>query len=177
MSKRTVARKSLTSAEKDDFFEKHLPHRLTLLRAFRYRESWGGDWQGKGDIFRCLEESALMSIRLFIEALGIQGMKDGSSCTVAPRQCWQADDVWIEDLGGDRVTANDICKMPAIERETLGALWFLANKELAHLTSEFASLHQDKHVMIRGGIEIVESLLTTKLYAKVGRPFPDITLS
>ena len=55
----------LTVQEIEEFFSAHLPHRLTLLRAFRYRLNWGGDWQGTGDIYRCLKDSALISVRLF----------------------------------------------------------------------------------------------------------------
>jgi len=117
-----------------------------------------------------------MSIRLFIEALGIQGDKSLGGYTVVLRKSWQKDDVWISDLGGKLVSANDINKMPGKDREVLGRLWFLANKELAHLTSEFATLPHDKHETIRSGIEIIEALLTTKLYAEVGKPVPPITI-
>jgi hypothetical protein len=59
----------LTTQEKHDFFTAHLPHRLTLLRAFRDRQNWGGNWQGTGDIYRCLKDCALISMRLRRNAL------------------------------------------------------------------------------------------------------------
>lgn len=169
-------RKSLTSTEKEEFFDRHLPHRLTLLRAFRDRESWGGNWQGKGDIFRCLEESALISIRLFIEALGLEGKMDGPTYTIKRRETWHVDDVWIEDLGGTPLSEDDLKNMPTGDRAVLGALWCWANKELAHLTSEFATQNHDKHGTIRRGIDVIEELLCAKLYAEVGRRLPPITL-
>jgi hypothetical protein len=168
-------RKSLTPTEKDAFFERHLPHRLTLLRAFRDREDWGGDWRGRGDIFRCLEESALISIRLFIEALGLQGVVTGSTYLIKRRETWQVDDVWIEDLGGKPLTDDDLKNMPVEDRAVLGALWCWANKELAHLTSEFATQNHDKHNTIRRGIDVIEKLLCAKLYAEVGKQLPPIT--
>jgi len=125
-----------------------------------------------GDLFRCLEECALISVRLFIEALGMQGIKDGSGYSVGLRIDPKGDDVWVDDLGGKRMTQYDITNLPKEEREILGTLLVWANKELAHLTSVFETKNCDKHDIIRQGISIIENLIERKLYAEVGMPLP-----
>lgn len=117
-----------------------------------------------------------MSIRLFIEALGMEGFEEAGVYTVRPRsKDPHPTDVLINDLGGKLVSSDDIQQMSERDREILGRLWCLASKELAHLTSAFVTLPEDKHDTIRCGIKIIEALLTTKLFEEVRKPFPPIT--
>jgi hypothetical protein len=165
----------LTVQERDDFFSAHLPHRLTLLRAFRDRQNWGGNWQGTGDIYRCLKDSALISIRLFLQAMGLKGKYDVTQQDYrlerrnpSPRFL---DDVYIDQLGGQLV---DPATIKIDDQRLLAGIYCRAEKELAHLTTHDEAKFNTSNALIEG-INLVEGLLRLNLYDKVGRQLPPVT--
>jgi hypothetical protein len=165
----------VTVQERDDFFSAHLPHRLTLLRAFRDRQSWGGNWQGTGDIYRCLKDCALISMRLFLQAMGFKGKYDGTQQYYKLERSnpgtRRSDDVWIDQLGGQLV---DPITIKTGDRSLLAGIYCRADKELAHLTTHDEGKFNTPNALIEG-INLVESLLQLNLYNKVGRQFPPVT--
>jgi hypothetical protein len=162
----------LSKMQQEEFFEKHLQHRLTLLRAFRERKSWA-EGAGLGDIYRCLKDSALISIRLLLEAMGLCACydKDTGRPTLKIRTRREPDDVDIEQLGGGPV---DPVSIPADDRTILAGIYFRANKELAHLTLTYDEEFNTPGVLLRG-IDLVEELLRTHLYEKIGRQLPELS--
>lgn len=63
----------MTDQEKLKYRQIHLRHRLTLLRALRDRSSNGYNYDGQGDIYRCVKDSNLIAVRLLMDFLGIKG--------------------------------------------------------------------------------------------------------
>jgi hypothetical protein len=162
----------LDDQEKEAFRIGHLPHRLTLLRTFRDRQA--ENWQGKGDIYRCVKDSALISMRLFLDAMGLQGQYDetkGEYILRVNKKERRGDDVWIDQLGGTLVDPDSISDD---ERRILAGIYKRADKELAHLTVSDVGEFNTPAVIIRG-IDTVERLIRTNLYDKVGWAWPPRT--
>ena len=165
-------RASLDNQEKEVFRMEHLPHRLTLLRTFRDRQA--ENWQGRGDIYRCVKDAALISIRLFLDAMGLQGYYDDAKkeyILCVNRKERRGDDVWIDQLGGQLVDPNSISND---ERQILAGIYKRADKELAHLTVSDVGEFNTPAVIVRG-IDIVERLMRANLYDKVGWDWPPRT--
>jgi hypothetical protein len=177
----TAARPKLTEAQKDDFFERHLRHRLTLLRAFQYRCKQeensvpeGERWRGRGDIYRCLKDSALISMRLLLEAMGLQGSCDNGTYKLEQaKQSRFDDDVRIDQLGGEESLAI-LSSIDTTDRCLLAGIYCRAHKELAHLTLTYDDKFNTQEVMLEGA-GLVEGLIRKHLYEKVGKEFPPIT--
>jgi hypothetical protein len=155
----------LNDKEKEDFRERHLPHRLTLLRTFRDRDI---NQKGMGNVHRCLKDAALISIRLFLEAMGLNGRYDPTTDSYVleerARERRKPDDVWIDQLGGELVNPASI---PADDARVLAGIYWRASKELAHLThtdlGEFNTPEALKH-----GTDLIEELIQKHLYDQVG---------
>jgi hypothetical protein len=155
----------LTEAQKVAFLDKHIPHRLCLLTTFRDRQPWFRERIGHPDcdLLRAAKDSALISIRMFAEFLGLKtvdGKRNGA--------------VFVDMLGGTRAPMEDL---PNKERSVIGGLLRRANKELAHLTCDYTG--HDEFGTARAlvdGINIVERLLREHLYEplKDEHPFPDL---
>jgi hypothetical protein len=178
--RKTAEVRQLTLAEQEGFRKAHLPHRLTLLRTFRDRvkekQQRKGIWQGEGDIYRCLKDSALISIRLFLEAMGLQGCCDTAknSYLLTMREGRRADDVWIDQLGGMLVDPGDHDLISDQDHRILAGIYCRASKELAHLTVADEGEFNTEEALIRG-VDSVERLLRTHLYEKVGWEWPPRT--
>ena len=163
----------LTTEEKDWFFAAHLPHRLTLLRAFGHRRKPPAEWLGEGDIYRCLKDSALISTRLLLNALGLQGEKSkqkGSYFLVKHRSKYP-DDITIDLLGGELA---DPGQFAPDEHRLLAGIYCRADKELAHLTNTFEYDFNTEQAIIDGSNLVVETL-KTHLYDKLGRELPPLS--
>jgi hypothetical protein len=149
--------------QKEAFLYHHIPHRLCLLTTFRDRQPWFKERKGDpdGDLLRVSKDSALVSIRMFAEFLGLKkvGVK-------------RDDDVFVDMLGGTRVHMQDL---PIEERGVINGLLRRANKKLAHLTCDYTGY--DEFGTARAlvdGINIVERLLREHLYEPPKAPFPDL---
>jgi hypothetical protein len=175
-----MARPKLTEKQKQDFFEGHLPHRLTLLRAFQYRCEQeensvpeGERWRDRGDIYRCLKDSALISMRLLLEAMGLQGTFDGTGYELIRRtKAIKTDDVRVDQLGGELVDPSEI---EPTDRCLLAGIYCRAHKELAHLTLTYDDKFNTQEAMLKGA-GLVEGLIRKHLYEKVGKEFPPMTI-
>jgi hypothetical protein len=167
-----VAYSKLSDEEIGKFLDAHLPHRLTLLRTFRERKSTV-DIAGCGDIYRCLKDSALISIRLLLEAMGLKGHHEGGAYSLVPDPCpKKPDDVKIDLLGGEPVDPPSI---PLDDQRVLAGIYCRASKELAHLTLTYNDEFNDPERILLG-IDLVQGLIQKHLYAKIGRELPPLSL-
>src|SRR5437773_9547371 len=93
---------TLTPTERDKFLREHLRHRLTLLRTLRERKKCGHNYQGQGDIYRCVKDSNLNAVRLILDFLGLMGELDGSDykLTENPRKLSWKDDIKLDQFIG-----------------------------------------------------------------------------
>jgi hypothetical protein len=127
---KSLAATQLTAQQKAEFFHKHLPHRLTLLRALRDRRNWGSDWRWIGDIYRSLKDCAIISIRLLLESIGLKGAYDNSKKDYILKEvvsgAQHSDDVRINNLGGQIVSLNTIA---LDDQRLLAGIYCRASKE------------------------------------------------
>ena len=171
---------TLTTKQKDDFFNFHIPHRLCLLFAFRERQSWIKTRIGQkdGDLVRTSKDAALLSIRLFANFLGLKMSRSGQIAeSFYSKKDWP-NDVNVLDLGGEPAKLNELAED---KRMTLEELLKRADKELAHLTASFADqLKSNNAAIIVRGIDIIEDLLRKQLYDRakdgLGQKYPFPTL-
>lgn len=167
-------RLTLTDQQKNEMFDAHLPHRLTLLRSFVYRKKASTAWAGEGDIYRCLKDSALISIRMLLNAMGLKGvfLRPTGPYLLQRYQFREKDDVGIDQLGGKLV---DPTSLTPKEHRLLAGLYCRADKELAHVTTTYNKEFNTQAAIIRGTI-LVTKLIKKHLYDEVYRPLPPLTL-
>ena len=152
-----------TPAQKPDFLDRHIPHRLCLLTTFRDRQAWFKERIGQADcdLVRVAKDSALISIRMFAQFLRITHSQQKRT------------DVFVDELGGrlarepDELSPDDRAKIEGLHRR--------GNRELAHLTTDFQG-HDSFNTAraIVDGINIIERLVRTCLYEEQCLPFPDL---
>src|SRR4029077_18881477 len=99
---------TLTQTERDKFLREHLRHRLTLLRTLREGKRRGHNYQGQGDIYRCVKDSNLNAVRLMLDFLGLKGEFGGSDYRLVPSPRKFADDVKIDQFIGRLLTPADV---------------------------------------------------------------------
>jgi hypothetical protein len=82
------------------------------------------------------------------------------------------DDVFVDMLGGSPVK---LTQLPEEEQSVINGLLRRANKELAHLTSDYTG-HDEFNTAkaLVDGINIIEGLLRKHLYEPLKRSFPDL---
>ncbi len=162
--------KKLTPYTKRRFLREHLRHRLTLLRTLRARTKAGYNFQGQGDIYRCVKDSNLGGVRLLLDFLGLKGVYHKgrfrlvqSSRRNGPK--WQ-DDVKIDQFIGRLLTPHDV---PKNSRRLLAVVYRRADKELAHLTLKFNKPFNEEKALIDSATAL-ERLFQQFVY--VGKPLP-----
>lgn len=165
---------NLAQIEIDKFLNEHLRHRLTLLRTLRERKKIGYNYQGEGDIYRCVKDSNLIAVRLILDFLGLKGVYSGNSYSLVsdskrPNQRF-TDDVKIDQFGLRLLTPEDISPE---SRRILAGVYKRADKELAHLTSTFNDEFNEEDILIKAAT-IVEGLLKTFLYAPLNKHLPEM---
>jgi len=163
----------MTADEQRDYRQRHLRHRLTLLRSYSHRRATGFDWNGNGDLFRCAKDSALIAIRLFLSAMGLKGRKDQDFDLYQDRAGGQ-DDVLIDQLGGTLPDPSSWSLTPPQAR-LLAGIYCRTNKELAHLTSTFDDEFNGDEIVDEAA-QLVVGLLNTNLYTVVNETMPEIDL-
>jgi hypothetical protein len=163
---------ALTPTERDKFLRKDLRHRLTLLRTLRERKRSGHNYQGQGDIYRCVKDSNLIAVRLILDFLGLKGELDGSDYRLMgserQRGAKFADDIKIDQFIGRLLTPADV---PVSSQRILAGVYKRADKELAHLTSTFNEEFNEEDILIEAATA-VEDLLQRFLYAPQGEQVP-----
>jgi hypothetical protein len=165
---------ALTSEDKQAFLDLHIPHRLCLLTTFRDRQVWFKERIGEADcdLLRVSKDSALISIRLFSEFLGLQLNGHKPRRLEERSGAGRHDDILVDMLGGKRVLLADLspAELPVIE-----GLLRRASKELAHLTSDYSD-HNEFNTAgaFTVGIDAIERLLQTHLYEPLLHPFPNL---
>ena len=170
--------RQLSSNEQNDYRQRHFRHRLTLLRCYTHRRASGFDWNTKGDLFRCAKDSALISIRLFLSAMGLKGHFDQKSqafILIENRElknCPKRDDILIDQLGGTFPNPSSWSLNPEQAR-LLAGVYKRADKELAHLT---ATLNDEFNTdeAVDEAAKLVEKMLDTHLYTVVKEKMPEI---
>jgi hypothetical protein len=82
------------------------------------------------------------------------------------------DDVFVDMLGGSPVK---LTQLPEEEQSVINGLLRRANKELAHLTSDYTG-HDEFNTAraLVAGINIIEELLRKHLYEPLKHRFPDL---
>lgn len=72
--------------ERREFFDAHIPHRLTaLLSPIRRQQDAEGYFSGRGDLYCFVIESSYIMLRVFIEFLGVESKKDGKNVILIQR--------------------------------------------------------------------------------------------
>jgi len=170
--------KELPPGEQKDYRQRHFAHRLTLLHCFASRRVNNFDWNFKGDLFRCAKDSALISVRLFLSAMGLKGDFDQARKdfvlrkNTALRNCRKDDDILIDQLGGELPDPGS-WSLSADDERLLAGVYKRADKELAHLTATFNDEFNKEEAVDRAS-RLVERLLNEYLYARVNEKMPDI---
>jgi hypothetical protein len=162
----------LPQIQKDEFLDKHLRHRLTLLRTLRERRKSGHSYNGEGDIYRCIKDSNLFSVRLLLDFLGLKGERTGDTYALVSRHRKTGkkyeDDVMIDQFCNGLLSPSNV---PQAYHRTLAGVYCRADKELAHVTSTFNEEFNQEHVLIEAAT-IVESLIKKHLYESLGKELP-----
>src|SRR4051812_24714872 len=153
--------KAMTANERQAWLP-HIQHRLTLLRTFRDRLADSSPVPG--DYHRCCKDSALISIRLFVEALGLCCHPTSDKLKKRSPQTKKDDDIWFEDIGGCSVEPKDLTPTQHV---LLSRMLRRANKELAHLTKTQDEEFNRREKLI-AAIDLVESLVNRHFYIKIG---------
>lgn len=170
--------RQLSPNEQKKYRQRHFRHRLTLLRCYTHRRARGFDWNTKGDLFRCAKDSALISIRLFLSAMGLKGHFDQKSQdftlieNTKLRNCRDCDDILIDQLGGTFPDPSSWSLNPKQAR-LLAGVYKRADKELAHLTATFNDEFNTDEVVDEAA-QLVEKMLDTHLYTVVKEKMPEI---
>ncbi len=162
----------MTTEEKAKFFSHHIPHRLTLLRAFRNRVNEGYDFNDKKDIYRCLKDSNLIAVRLFLEFLGIKGIKEDGIYKLRSFKSNNINDVQVDRFIGSLIELEDINDS---EQRILSGVFLRANKELAHFTETYYDEFNEPEILIFAAT-IIEELLKKHLYDPLGIQLPEIDI-
>jgi hypothetical protein len=170
----TTTMRVLTKAEKREFLRKHLRHRLTLLRTLRQRKRSGESYQGRGDIYRCVKDANLMAVRLFLDFMGLRGVRDSTGLRLEPnprkKGAKYQDDVKIDQFIGQLLVPGDI---PKRFHQTLAGVYCRGDKELAHLTMVYSGRFNTESALIRAA-GAVETVLSKRLFCPLNEPFPEM---
>ena len=156
--------------DKNEFLDKHLRHRLTLLRTLRKRPRSKYDYKDQGDIYRCVKDSNLIAVRLLMDFLGIKGQYKNKNYSLIPITKFHDNDVRIDKFTGKLLTENDVL---INDRRILAGVYVRADKELAHLTTKFNDEFNEEEILIEAAT-IIESLLKKYLHDILGKTLPEI---
>lgn len=78
--------KPFDETERREFFEAHIPHRLTALLSPIRRQQVSPDYfSGRGDLYCSAIEGSYIMLRVFIEFLGVESKKDGQKVILVQR--------------------------------------------------------------------------------------------
>ena len=161
---------ALAQPEREKFLSKHLRHRLTLLRTLRERKNARHNYQGHGDIYRCVKDSNLIAVRLMLDFMGLKGELDGSTYKLAQNTKRLPDDVKIDDFIGRLLTPADV---PPSSHRVLAGVYKRADKELAHLTTVFNDEFNEEDALIEAATA-VEDLFKRFLYEPLDKQLPQM---
>jgi hypothetical protein len=165
---------TLTLSEKQEFLRKHFRHRLTLLRTLRERKKLGYNYQGQGDIYRCVKDSNLIAVRLWLDFLGLKGEYNRGAYRLVKNRRRAArratDDVIIEQFIGRGLEVREV---PVPQQRILAGVYKRADKELAHLTRMFNNEFNEEDVLIEAATA-VEDLLRRLLYEPSREQLPEM---
>jgi hypothetical protein len=169
----TSIKKELTKEQKRDFFDNHLAHRLTLLRCLRNRSLQTSIWKGKGDIYRCVKDSNLIAVRLFMDFLGLKGIYNGNNYELIqnPNPDRFKDDVKLDRFRGELLKPSDVSQH---FHKLLAGIYARADKELAHLTLIFNEEFNQEEKLIEAAT-VIEQLLKEFLYDPLKEQLPPIS--
>jgi hypothetical protein len=162
----------LDDIEKEIFLQKHLRHRLTLLRTLGARVESKFDFSSNGDIYRCIKDSNLISIRLLMDFLGIKGSLNNGNFSLIEIivNNKNKNDIRIDEFNRKLLTIEDVLES---DREILAGVYVRADKELAHLTNKFNDEFNEEKALIHAA-KIIENLIRIHLYEFLEVPFPEI---
>ena len=124
----------LTQEDKDEFLHKHLRHRLTLLRTLTKRTGDNYNFVGQGDIYRCVKDSNLIAVRMFLNFFGLKGIFQNETFELAEQPSKHQDDILIDKFIGHLIKPDEISKN---SQRILAGVYIRADKELAHITNKF----------------------------------------
>jgi|SRR5665213_98662 len=164
----------MTPDEQNEFLRNHFRHRLTLLRCLRERKRSGHIYKGRGDIYRCVKDSNLFAVRLWLDFLGLKGEYEMGDykLLINPRKNGPKyiDDVMIDQFIGRLLTPADV---PTSKQRILAGVYKRADKELAHLTTTFNNEFNEEEVLIDAATT-VEILLQQFLYKPFNQELPEM---
>ena len=166
------AMKVLTQTEKDKFLEEHFRHRLTLLCTLRDRKMRGYNDPKHGDIYRCVKDSSLIAIRLWLNFFGLNGeeyKKDNYKLNRVKRKQGEKyeNDIMIDQFIDRWLDDKEVA---SLNQQLLGGVYCRADKELAHMTNIFNDDFNEEDVLIQAATA-VEDLIQKFLYND--KPLPE----
>lgn len=164
----------LTESEKEEYLEIHLKHRLTLVRTLRFRDDLKYDYSEQGDIYRCVKDSTLIAVRLFMDFLGIKGTFRNGNYSIE-RIKRRTDEKFSDDIKLDNFSSNliDINMIDKDDKKILAGVYVRADKELAHITYLFNEEYNKPEILMKAS-SIIECLLENHLYKPLGKRLPTI---
>lgn len=163
----------LTATEVDEFFDKHLPYRQSMLLTHKLISKDRPELLGslpkelRHRIMVCNVEASLIASRMFIEFLGL-GIRYPLRLVQSRSYFVTADgnsyEVKVVDLGGHWV---ELTSLSTSEQQLIANLYVLGHVATAHLTynSPFGGQWQ----LIHEGVDLVSRLLKEHLYDVVGK--------
>ena len=151
----------------DEYFDWHIPHRLTLLVAFRTRYS--GDNSSRSldpetyrDLFRCAKDMSLLMTRFFCGELGMY-------CDEATHEIKSAQK-WTSRFRGTRVDVSQVTTHQ--HYRDLCQMYEAANQAVAHVGDRGVS-HSFEHSVddqrMVAVITWLEALVRDHIYHDAGR--------
>lgn len=158
--------RELTDEEKNDFLEKHIRHRLTLLLTFKKRAG-EDNFEQQNDLYCCAKDSSLIAIRMFLNFLGLKDDKKSGDPILIPFK-GQDKDVQLSQFVGKLISPESI---PEEDGKLLAGVYRRGDKELAHLTLIYNDEFNEPANLIKA-TTLIENLLKTHLYGPLKLDFP-----
>ena len=155
----------------DDYFNRHLPHRVNLLTTFR--ERYGPkpasnpsrpklECEQTRDLFRCCKDIAMLMVRFFCDEMGLHLPKGGSQL--------KENSKWHHPFKALRFT--DAEAIADLRYRKLLDVVKAANRAVAHIEPvdvDHAIKTDKEHLELVEVIDWIEELIRTHMYEPNGR--------
>ncbi len=161
----------------DDYFNKHIPHRVNLMITFKKRYSGQHpernlDKEYYRDLFRCAKDISLLMIRFFCEEIGLKLSKKDN-------EIYQYDDwdkkIIAKTFSIKKLSDKDIESIKSDHRyNDLIEVLKAANRAVAHIDENdvdhsFIKDTDDEKIFIV--IDWIEELVKKKIYESAGQDY------
>jgi hypothetical protein len=159
---------------KNDYFKRHLPHRVNLLTTFRVRFGPGPEIPGREklkredwrDLFRCSKDIAMLMVRFFCGEMGAVLPRPGEGTSNGADLVDRKENPRFKT---QRLTAADAHRDPRYPK--LLAVMKAANRAVAHINPKDVDHAFRTEVEDRDLCEVIvwiEDLVRTRIYQENG---------